>query len=202
MPEGTRWNFHSSPSRTIVWPALLPPWKRTTASARSASRSVILPLPSSPHWAPTITIPGMSAESTASIRDAACVRAEERQEFAHPLEPRDGSLAQLLGELRRTEIRGDERRALVLIARVDDRIELLEHPLRAVLGAEVVDVQQVDRGEAVQEVEHAVAVDRFADHPEQARAGIDRDGAPGVDRRLGDDHRQRRLAGPAAAGEP
>ena len=28
MPEGIRWNLNSSPSRTIVWPALLPPWKR------------------------------------------------------------------------------------------------------------------------------------------------------------------------------
>src|ERR1700755_3653135 len=35
-----------------VWPALWPPWKRTTTSARSLSQSTILPLPSSPHWAP------------------------------------------------------------------------------------------------------------------------------------------------------
>src|SRR6202035_375231 len=47
----------------MVWPALLPPWKRTTASACSASRSVIFPFPSSPHWAPTMTIPGMNAFS-------------------------------------------------------------------------------------------------------------------------------------------
>src|ERR1700690_3274777 len=38
---------------TSVWPALWPPWKRTTTSARSDSQSTILPLPSSPHWAPT-----------------------------------------------------------------------------------------------------------------------------------------------------
>src|SRR5215475_966374 len=37
---------------TSVWPALWPPWKRTTTSARSDSQSTILPLPSSPHWAP------------------------------------------------------------------------------------------------------------------------------------------------------
>src|SRR2546430_5572449 len=60
MPEGIRWSFQVLPSRTMVCPALLPPWKRTTASARSASRSVIFPLPSSPHWAPTTTIPGMT----------------------------------------------------------------------------------------------------------------------------------------------
>src|SRR5690606_5144703 len=40
---------------TSVWPALCPPWKRTTMSARSDSQSTILPLPSSPHWAPTTT---------------------------------------------------------------------------------------------------------------------------------------------------
>src|SRR5919108_3728675 len=60
MPEGMRWNFHFTPSRTIVCPALLPPWKRITRSACSASRSVILPFPSSPHWAPTTTIPAIA----------------------------------------------------------------------------------------------------------------------------------------------
>ncbi len=35
-----------------VWPALWPPWKRTTMSARLASQSTTFPLPSSPHWAP------------------------------------------------------------------------------------------------------------------------------------------------------
>src|SRR5216110_2368264 len=40
------------PSITRVWPALCPPWKRTTTSARADSQSTILPLPSSPHWAP------------------------------------------------------------------------------------------------------------------------------------------------------
>src|SRR6185436_17665155 len=37
---------------TRVWPALWPPWKRTTTSARSDSQSTILPLPSSPHCEP------------------------------------------------------------------------------------------------------------------------------------------------------
>src|SRR5579883_1380478 len=41
----------------MVWPALLPPWNRTTMSARFDSQSMILPLPSSPHWAPiTVTL--------------------------------------------------------------------------------------------------------------------------------------------------
>src|SRR3954447_26480641 len=46
----------------MVWPALLPPWKRTTRSARSASRLVTFPFPSSPHWVPTMTIPGITGE--------------------------------------------------------------------------------------------------------------------------------------------
>src|SRR5215831_10391927 len=40
---------------TSVWPALWPPWNRTTMSACSDSQSTILPLPSSPHWDPTTT---------------------------------------------------------------------------------------------------------------------------------------------------
>src|ERR1700756_4450175 len=40
---------------TSVWPALCPPWKRTTMSACSDNQSTILPLPSSPHWEPTTT---------------------------------------------------------------------------------------------------------------------------------------------------
>src|SRR5579871_4966332 len=51
----------------MVCPALLPPWKPTTASARSPIRSVIFPLPSSPHWAPTMTIPGIAAPSVRTV---------------------------------------------------------------------------------------------------------------------------------------
>ena len=69
IPDGIRCSFQVWPSRTIVWPALLPPWKRTTASARSASRSVIFPLPSSPHWAPTITIPGIRVQCRQGVAD-------------------------------------------------------------------------------------------------------------------------------------
>ena len=46
------------------------------------------------------------------------------------------------------EVRGEHDRAAVLVARVDDRVELLEHPRRGLLGADVVDVQQVDGGTA------------------------------------------------------
>src|ERR1700736_1995407 len=53
MPEGIRWNRNSWPALTTVCPALLPPWERITMSAFSERRSMILPLPSSPHWPPT-----------------------------------------------------------------------------------------------------------------------------------------------------
>ena len=55
MPDGISDRMVFSPSMTSVWPALCPPWKRATAVARSVSRSTILPLPSSPHWAPMTT---------------------------------------------------------------------------------------------------------------------------------------------------
>ena len=52
-PDGSRLSLYWTPSTTSVWPALCPPWKRTTTSARLESQSTILPLPSSPHWEPT-----------------------------------------------------------------------------------------------------------------------------------------------------
>src|SRR5690242_4339058 len=55
MPEGIRCSTVFLPLITSVWPALWPPWKRATALTRSVSRSTILPLPSSPHWAPRMT---------------------------------------------------------------------------------------------------------------------------------------------------
>src|SRR6185369_6124111 len=52
-PEGSRLSLKVVLPMTSVWPALCPPWNRTTTSARSESQSTIFPLPSSPHWAPT-----------------------------------------------------------------------------------------------------------------------------------------------------
>src|SRR5580704_9427987 len=54
-PEGNSDSLYVVPLITSVWPALWPPWKRTTMSACSESQSTILPLPSSPHWEPTTT---------------------------------------------------------------------------------------------------------------------------------------------------
>src|SRR5512138_1208955 len=55
MPDGIRCSTVFLPPTTSVWPALWPPWKRTTPCARSVSQSTILPLPSSPHWVPMTT---------------------------------------------------------------------------------------------------------------------------------------------------
>src|SRR5687767_3088181 len=55
MPEGMRCSTVFLPAITSVWPALWPPWKRTTPCARSVSQSTILPLPSSPHCVPITT---------------------------------------------------------------------------------------------------------------------------------------------------
>ena len=36
IPEGISWSLSVCPSARIVWPALFPPWYRTTRSIRSA----------------------------------------------------------------------------------------------------------------------------------------------------------------------
>src|SRR5919107_6272319 len=124
MPDGIRWNLNVSPLRTIVWPALLPPWKRTTASACSASRSVIFPLPSSPHWAPTITMPDIARGSLGRVlEDLPAILAQQRDRLAHLSQPRNGALGDLLDELLVREVGGDHHRALRLVAGVDDRVE-------------------------------------------------------------------------------
>src|SRR3954462_8065454 len=114
-----RWNFHFTPSRTIVWPTLLPPWKRTTASACSASRSVIFPLPSSPHWAPTMTMPGTRRSLGRAAPDALSLPGADDGDARAPLlEPRHGALGDLLDERLAVEVRRDDHRALGLVARV------------------------------------------------------------------------------------
>src|SRR4051794_3139547 len=169
-----RWNFHVTPSRTIVCPALFPPWKRMTRSAFSAMRSVILPLPSSPHWAPTITMPAIRACSLRgpprrtgaglavgkrlvlpcgrgggrravrqAVRDATLVVAVQVHRLAaHLPQPRHGAVADLRAQivvaLARDEVGGQQHRPPVLVAGVDDRVELLEHPRRGLLGPDVV----------------------------------------------------------------
>src|SRR5215831_17427314 len=53
---------------TSVCPALCPPWKRTTTSARADSQSTIFPLPSSPHWAPITATLAMLRKGLPKLR--------------------------------------------------------------------------------------------------------------------------------------
>src|ERR1051325_2595173 len=59
IPEGIVWSTNFSRPTTTVWPALLPPWYRTTTSTSGAMQSTTLPLPSSPHCIPTTTMLGI-----------------------------------------------------------------------------------------------------------------------------------------------
>src|SRR5205809_2579798 len=68
-PAGTRFRTVFSPFTTSVWPALFPPWKRTTTSASAASRSTIFPFPSSPHCVPTMTVAGIGLQTQELRRD-------------------------------------------------------------------------------------------------------------------------------------
>ena len=77
------------------------------------------------------------------------------------------------------EVGRDQHRALGLVALVDQGVELLQHPVGAFLGAEVVDVEEVDRGQALEEGEVGVAaglgVVGLADPRQQFRQRVDRD---------------------------
>src|SRR5512132_1434659 len=60
IPEGIVCRTYFSRPTTTVWPALLPPWKRTTTFTCGVMTSTTFPLPSSPHCAPTTTMLGMT----------------------------------------------------------------------------------------------------------------------------------------------
>src|SRR5438270_13591358 len=72
-----------------------------TTSARSAIRSVILPLPSSPHWAPTTTSPGTASEHLfrSSVRHVS-VSVHSASRTAAPYCSRELALPVHVGELR------------------------------------------------------------------------------------------------------
>ena len=156
IPDGIRWNLNVSPSRTIVWPALLPPWKRTTIGGALGEQvddlalALVAPLGPDDHdarhqpsdyaeRAPARA--GLRQRSGGPRRRAAASRTS--RPAARPCARRSAPRAAV-----DLEVGGDEHRAVGRVALVDDRVELLEHPVGALLGAEVVDVQQVDRGQA------------------------------------------------------
>src|SRR5690349_15175668 len=85
-PAGTRFRMVFSPFTTSVWPALLPPWKRTTTSASAARRSTTFPFPSSPHCVPMMTVAGMGLEAQLLRRDDLRQRTERGEDvFRHRL---------------------------------------------------------------------------------------------------------------------
>src|SRR3989441_530858 len=60
MPDGIVCSTYFSRPTTTVWPALLPPEKRTTTFTCGVMTSTTFPLPSSPHCVPTTTMLGMA----------------------------------------------------------------------------------------------------------------------------------------------
>ena len=161
MPEGIRWNLNSSPSRTIVWPALLPPWKRTIIvgplgeQVGDLALALVAPLGADyDHaWHARRDCDGFSRRARSLVRGwsgaeaAAAGRRRSRPGAKRCAAPICSSSCCLV------EVGRDQHRALGLVALVDQRVELLQHPVGAFLGAEVVDVEQVDRGEALEEGE-------------------------------------------------
>src|SRR2546426_964807 len=119
MPDGIVCSTYFSRPTTTVWPALLPPEKRTTTSTCGVMTSTTLPLPSSPHCAPITTMflamscPSHSLEALGRIREdlghrqrALAAAAEiERQQLAG----------------RRAWTAGDEHVVHALGARIFDR---------------------------------------------------------------------------------
>src|SRR5918911_108891 len=99
-----------------------------TTSAFSAIRSVTFPLPSSPHWAPTTTRPGMrllqlgGAARGGRIQPRAGLRAlaaasqivsHDWNGDAHLTQPGHDARSDLLLELLLGCVRGDHERALI-----------------------------------------------------------------------------------------
>ncbi len=77
---------------------------------------------------------------------ATLVGTEDREDLAHLFQPADGAIGDLLRERVAVEVRRQDDRALFLVAGVDDRVELLQHPRTGLLRADVVDVEEVDLG--------------------------------------------------------
>src|ERR1700692_1969043 len=106
MPLGMRWNLYSFPPVTTVWPALLPPCERTTMSTRSESRSMTLPLPSSPHCPPTRMVTLIAAPTLTEAPECALGGPESGQ----PVSPSVLRLARVarfgaVGGFRRAAVR-------------------------------------------------------------------------------------------------
>ncbi len=84
IPAGRRCSAYFSPSITTVCPALLPPLNFTTRSVCWPSWSVALPLPSSPHWAPSTMTAGMIWFSWVCYAGAQQTHLRENNEPGNP----------------------------------------------------------------------------------------------------------------------
>src|SRR3981081_3700875 len=97
-------------------------------SASSSRRSVIFPLPSSPHWAPTMTIDGIARLSLGSDFEVGGrptpIAPHDRALHATPGGPGARARADLGAQLIGVQQVGrDHHRLLLLPALVDDRVE-------------------------------------------------------------------------------
>src|SRR5262249_51904080 len=150
-PAGIRCStVRSWPTRS-VWPALLPPPKRTMMSASRARMSTILPLPSSPHCTPTTIVVLIVASEAEQLRRDDVGRLA--QLLQHGLgqgmidvEERDGAPAPLLtAELQAGDV--DAARAEERADPADDtwHVPIVQHqnvPLRHRLEVEAVEAHQ------------------------------------------------------------
>src|SRR5712692_11765687 len=91
-PDGMECSTYFSRPTTTVWPALLPPWYRTTTLTCGVSTSTTLPLPSSPHCVPTTTMLGMihspPARASRQILEHLLGLLQHRPDLDRPLRPR------------------------------------------------------------------------------------------------------------------
>src|SRR5690242_17839706 len=140
MPDGISRSTVFLPAMTSVWPALCPPWKRTTPCACSVSQSTTLPLPSSPHCVPITTTFLLAAAIVRSLSGDTAQRGElaqvEREAGRRPRAPERFAdtvvafaaadrIGFALGEHRKT------RAGLVVIAAQIREIDMQRGHLRA-----------------------------------------------------------------------
>jgi hypothetical protein len=104
------------------------------------------------------------------------------------------------------EVGGGHDRSLVLVALVDERVELLEDPFRLLLCSQVLEMQEVHGCQAPEEVHVGalalVGVIGGPDLGQQVGDRVDRHRVPLLEGRLRDQHCERGLARADVARDP
>src|SRR5271165_6416191 len=137
MPDGMSRSTVFFPPITRVWPALWPPWNRTTPWACSVSQLTTLPLPSSPHWVPITTT------FLPMVFRTACDRCGSRREPSGDAADEGRELAQVEGEPgRRTGAAERLADAIVALAAAD-RVGLARSKHRETRAALIMIAAQV-----------------------------------------------------------